>query len=265
MGPIPTTEDTQEEDQGIDLGNLSPSYAVSSTPHTRIHKDHPIDHVIGDVQSSVQTRRMTTSYSELGFIEASIEELFSVKTTKCRRSLARLPKGHRAIGTKWVYRNKKDERGIVIADDVDESSYDRSMIGSKMYLTVYSPDICQPCSLCMCKDSPLELVAYTDSDYDGDYIEGSHNHWEHNMVAFLEKSSGSAGFHQIIDFLNRSHICYALTKKPEVCVSFIRQFWRTAETLTDDNGGVKINATIDGHSLSITEGSLRRHHKMDDK
>ncbi|GJY72167.1 ribonuclease H-like domain-containing protein [Tanacetum coccineum] len=47
MGPIPTTEDTQEEDQGIDLGNLSPSYAVSSTPHTRIHKDHPIDHVIG--------------------------------------------------------------------------------------------------------------------------------------------------------------------------------------------------------------------------
>ncbi|GJW18761.1 putative ribonuclease H-like domain-containing protein [Tanacetum coccineum] len=72
MGPIPTTEDTQEEDQGIDLGNLSPSYAVSSTPHTRIHKDHPIDHVID------------------------------------------LPKGHRAIGTKWVYRNKKDERGIVV-------------------------------------------------------------------------------------------------------------------------------------------------------
>ncbi|GJV13699.1 ribonuclease H-like domain-containing protein [Tanacetum coccineum] len=45
MGPIPTTEDTQEEDQGIDLGNLSPSYAVSSTPHTRMSiKDHPIDH-----------------------------------------------------------------------------------------------------------------------------------------------------------------------------------------------------------------------------
>ncbi|GKD97487.1 hypothetical protein Tco_1381384, partial [Tanacetum coccineum] len=73
IGPIPTTEDTQEEDQGIQLGNLSPSYAVSSTPHTRIHKDHPIDHVIGDVQSSVQTRRMTTSYSELGFLSAIYE------------------------------------------------------------------------------------------------------------------------------------------------------------------------------------------------
>ncbi|GJU19191.1 hypothetical protein Tco_1152533 [Tanacetum coccineum] len=73
------------------------------------------------------------------------------------------------------------------------------------------------------------------------------------MVAFLEKSTGSAGFHQIIDFLNQSHICYALTKKPEVCVSFIKQFWRSAEASTDDNGEVKINATIDGHSLSITE------------
>ncbi|GKE27384.1 hypothetical protein Tco_1442768 [Tanacetum coccineum] len=36
------------------------------------------------------------------------------------------------------------------------------------------------------------------------------------MVAFLEKSTGSAGFHQIIDFINQSHICYALTKKPEL-------------------------------------------------
>ncbi|GJS69992.1 putative ribonuclease H-like domain-containing protein [Tanacetum coccineum] len=65
--------ESQEEDQSIDLGNLSPSYAVSTTPHTRIHKDHPIDHVIGDVQSSVQTRRMTTSYSELGFLSAIYE------------------------------------------------------------------------------------------------------------------------------------------------------------------------------------------------
>ncbi|GJY04926.1 hypothetical protein Tco_0370866 [Tanacetum coccineum] len=87
----------------------------------------------------------------------------------------------------------------------------------------------------------------------------------HNMVAFLEKSTGSAGFHQVIDFLNRSHICYALTKKPDVYISFIKQFWRSAEATTDDNGEVQITATIDGHSMSITEASLRRHLKLDDQ
>ncbi|GKA82841.1 hypothetical protein Tco_0789589, partial [Tanacetum coccineum] len=84
------------------------------------------------------------------------------------------------------------------------------------------------------------------------------------MVAFLEKSTGSAGFHQVIDFLNRSHICYALTKKPAISVSFIKQFWRSAEASTNDNEEVKIIATIDGHSMTITEASLRRHLKLDD-
>ncbi|GJW98130.1 retrovirus-related pol polyprotein from transposon TNT 1-94 [Tanacetum coccineum] len=125
MGPIPTSEDTQVEDQEIELGNISPSYAVSSTPHTRIHKDHPIDHVIGDVQSSVQTRRMTTSYSELGFLGAIYEGKTHQDLHTCLFVVSSLGKNqkeflkllvilHGAIGTKWVYRNKKDERGIVI-------------------------------------------------------------------------------------------------------------------------------------------------------
>ncbi|GKE11240.1 hypothetical protein Tco_1414791 [Tanacetum coccineum] len=84
------------------------------------------------------------------------------------------------------------------------------------------------------------------------------------MVAFLVKSTGSEGFHQVIDFLNRSHICYALIKKPDVYISFIKQFWRSAEATNDDNGEVQITATIDGHSMTITEASLRRHLKLDD-
>ncbi|GKF02314.1 hypothetical protein Tco_0029237, partial [Tanacetum coccineum] len=77
---------------------------------------------------------------------------------------------------------------------------------------------------------------------------------QHGRV--LEKSTGSEGFHQVINFLTQSHICYALTKKPDVYVSFIKQFWRSAEVTTADNGEVKINATIDGHSMTITEASL---------
>ncbi|GKD48185.1 hypothetical protein Tco_1277161 [Tanacetum coccineum] len=85
------------------------------------------------------------------------------------------------------------------------------------------------------------------------------------MVAFLEKSTGSNGFHQVIDFLNNSHISFALTKKPAVYVSFIKQFWRTAEASTDTDGTVTITATIDGHSKTLTEASLRRHLKLEDQ
>ncbi|GJT84660.1 ribonuclease H-like domain-containing protein [Tanacetum coccineum] len=52
------------------------------------------------------------------------------------------------------------------------------------------------------------------------------------------KSEGSEGFHQIIDFLNASHIQYALTENPTIYVSFIKQFWRIATAGTKDNGGV---------------------------
>ncbi|GJS84610.1 putative ribonuclease H-like domain-containing protein [Tanacetum coccineum] len=57
-GPSPASEDSHIEDQEIELGNIHQSYEVPTTPHTRIYKDHPIKHVIGDVPShTVQTRR----------------------------------------------------------------------------------------------------------------------------------------------------------------------------------------------------------------
>ncbi|GJW01509.1 putative ribonuclease H-like domain-containing protein [Tanacetum coccineum] len=57
-----------EDEPEVDLGKNTNSYAVPTTPNTRIHKDHPIDNVIGDVKSSVQTRRMTKPTSEQGFL-----------------------------------------------------------------------------------------------------------------------------------------------------------------------------------------------------
>nr|GEU74560.1 hypothetical protein [Tanacetum cinerariifolium] len=45
------------------------------------------------------------------------------------------------------------------------------------------------------------------------------------MVTYLTKSDASKGFNQIIDFLNRSSIKYALTVNPNIYVSCIKQFW----------------------------------------
>nr|GEY73312.1 reverse transcriptase domain-containing protein [Tanacetum cinerariifolium] len=66
----------------------------------------------------------------------------------------------------------------------------------------------------------------------------------HNMVAILEKSEYNVDFHPIVDFVEASHLMYALTFKPTVCVSHIRQFWSTARIKTTKEG-TKILATID--------------------
>ncbi|GJU38919.1 putative ribonuclease H-like domain-containing protein [Tanacetum coccineum] len=69
MGASHTLEATHIEfdEPEVDLGNITNSYTVPTTSNTRIHKDHPIENVIGDVKSSVQTRRMTKPTSEKGF------------------------------------------------------------------------------------------------------------------------------------------------------------------------------------------------------
>ncbi|GJZ96971.1 hypothetical protein Tco_0669305 [Tanacetum coccineum] len=51
---------------------------------------------------------------------------------------------------------------------------------------------------------------------------------------------------------------------PFIVGSLLKTIW-SAEVSNDENGEVKINAIIDGHSLSITEGSLRRHLKLADQ
>ncbi|GJY92274.1 reverse transcriptase domain-containing protein [Tanacetum coccineum] len=84
------------------------------------------------------------------------------------------------------------------------------------------------------------------------------------MVAYLQKSKGSKGFHQIIDFLNASHIQYTLTENPTIYVSFIKQFWRTTTARTSANREVELTATIDGQVKTINEASLRTHLKLED-
>ncbi|GKB30644.1 putative ribonuclease H-like domain-containing protein [Tanacetum coccineum] len=92
---IPNEEDSTKEESEVDLGNIANSYIVPNTPNTRIHKDHPIDNVIGEVQSTVQTRRMLKPTSEQGFlsdVEAIQEELLQFKRstsldTECKKQI----------------------------------------------------------------------------------------------------------------------------------------------------------------------------------
>ncbi|GJU52315.1 uncharacterized mitochondrial protein-like protein [Tanacetum coccineum] len=143
-----------DEDNGVvaDMNNLDTTIQVSPIPTTRIHKDHPLDQVIRDLQSATQTRKMSKNLKEHGFvstiqqrtnhkdlqsclfacflsqeepkkvihalkdpswIEAMQEELLQFKLQEVW-TLVDLPNKKRAIGSKWIFRNKKDERGTVI-------------------------------------------------------------------------------------------------------------------------------------------------------
>ncbi|GJS41061.1 ribonuclease H-like domain-containing protein [Tanacetum coccineum] len=143
----------EDDNAGADMNNLDTYFQVSPVSTTRIHKDHPLNQVIGDLQSATQTRKMTKNLEEYGFvtttlkqktshkdlqnclfvcflsqeepknvvqalkdpswIEAMQEELLQFKLQEVW-TLVELPNRKRAIGTKWVFKNKKDERGIVI-------------------------------------------------------------------------------------------------------------------------------------------------------
>ncbi|GKC36107.1 putative ribonuclease H-like domain-containing protein [Tanacetum coccineum] len=87
---IPNLEDTgifssayDDEDVGAeaDLNNLEIIMNVSPILTTRIHKDHPKDQIIGDINSATQTRRMTKITEEhvmmdvnSSFLYGTIEE-----------------------------------------------------------------------------------------------------------------------------------------------------------------------------------------------
>nr|GEU42381.1 retrovirus-related Pol polyprotein from transposon TNT 1-94 [Tanacetum cinerariifolium] len=75
----------EDNDTVPDMNNLDTTIKVSPTSTTRIHKDHPLDQ----------------------------EELLQFKLQEVW-TLVDLPNRKKAIGTKWVFRNKKDESGIVI-------------------------------------------------------------------------------------------------------------------------------------------------------
>ncbi|GJT54415.1 hypothetical protein Tco_0989469 [Tanacetum coccineum] len=127
VGPSHASEVTQVEDQEIELGNIPQSYAV-------------------------QQKKKGIFISQDKYVHEILRK-YNYTDVKSASTPTDLEKPLVQDGD---------------AADVDEHLY-RSMIGSLMYLTASRPDIMF--AVCACarfqysKDSPLELVAYTNSDY----------------------------------------------------------------------------------------------------
>nr|GEX29798.1 retrovirus-related Pol polyprotein from transposon TNT 1-94 [Tanacetum cinerariifolium] len=103
------SSDHEDDVEEANINNMDTTIQVSPTPTTRIHKDHPLDQVIRDLKP----KKVIHALKDPSLIESIHEELLQFKLQEVR-TLVDLPYRKRAIVTKWVFRNKKDERGIVI-------------------------------------------------------------------------------------------------------------------------------------------------------
>ncbi|GKB47098.1 putative ribonuclease H-like domain-containing protein, partial [Tanacetum coccineum] len=123
------------DDEGlvVDLTNLETIVNVSPIPTSRINSFHPLTLIPGDPKSAVQTRSKVTkssrAHASVSYVQKQRRNnhkdfqhcLFACFLSQNEPKLIsealedeNLPYGKKAIGTKWVYRNKKDERGVVV-------------------------------------------------------------------------------------------------------------------------------------------------------
>ncbi|GJU68005.1 retrovirus-related pol polyprotein from transposon TNT 1-94 [Tanacetum coccineum] len=58
------SRDDEDDGAAANMNNLDITIQVSPNPTTRIHKDHPLDQVIGDLQSATQTRKTSKNLEE---------------------------------------------------------------------------------------------------------------------------------------------------------------------------------------------------------
>nr|GEV69442.1 ribonuclease H-like domain-containing protein [Tanacetum cinerariifolium] len=165
----PTLEIDDEEDVGAeaDFFNLETCITVSPIPTARVHKDHPITQIIGDLSLAPQIRSMTRMVKDQGFENPDYLD----KVYKVIKALYRLHQAPRAwyetlanyllengfqrgkIDQTLFIKKQKDGKSASThigiekpllkdpdGEDVDVYTY-RSMIGSLMYLTSSRPDI----------------------------------------------------------------------------------------------------------------------------
>ncbi|GKA86455.1 putative ribonuclease H-like domain-containing protein [Tanacetum coccineum] len=88
-----------------DFNNMDDTINVSPIPTLRIHKDHPKDQILGDPKSAVQTR------GKIQKVSSAQQALFKLQKVWI---LVDLPSRKKEVDTKWVFKNKRDERSIFV-------------------------------------------------------------------------------------------------------------------------------------------------------
>jgi hypothetical protein len=125
---------TPHQDQSQAEEKVEPIQHEVQVPHPRIHqiiqKDHPVDNILGSISKGVTTHsRLATFCEHYSFVSSleplkveealddsdwvmAMQEELNNFTRNEVWSLVERPKQN-VIGTKWVFRNKQNEHGVV--------------------------------------------------------------------------------------------------------------------------------------------------------
>nr|GEV89285.1 hypothetical protein [Tanacetum cinerariifolium] len=105
---MPELEDiiySDDKDVGaeVDFNNLESSILVSPIPTTRIHKDHPISQIIGDLSLTIQTRSMTRAVKDQGGLSQMFGTDFHTCMFACFLSQEEPKRVHQALkDPSWI-------------------------------------------------------------------------------------------------------------------------------------------------------------------
>ena len=133
----------------------SASNQVPILQSTHIVGDHPLDTIIRDISrgvqirlrlalfcehfsfvSSIEPKKIEEALKDVDWVNAMHEELNNFTRNQVWELVER-PKGHNVIRTKWVFRNKQDQDGIVVRNKarlIAESAF-ASYVGFGVLMT----------------------------------------------------------------------------------------------------------------------------------
>ncbi|GJW08890.1 hypothetical protein Tco_1571313 [Tanacetum coccineum] len=232
-----------------DFNSLPTEIEVSPTPTLRIHNIHPKSQILGDPKSAVKTRSKVHTKSGAHALLIHIQKqqrnnhkdqqhclfacfLSQEEPKKIAEALqdGNLPHGMKVIGTKWVYRNKRDERGVVVRNEarlVAQGAFLYGTIDEEVYVS-QPPGFVDPDHL----TQGLKVVKVCKT-----------KNWENNITSpkAWDKNDIMPDFND--DSMANSHFSYSLQVQQNKGGIFISQDKYVAEILKQFDL-VNVKATI---------------------
>nr|GEZ18427.1 hypothetical protein [Tanacetum cinerariifolium] len=270
---MPALEDitysNDEEDVGVeaDFSNLEITITVSPIPTTRVHQDHPVTQIIGDLSIATQTRSMTRMVKDQGgltqinnkdFILACLTTFFLKKNprgyTKFLKILVGLKLCRRSFFNSRCKSQDKYVAKILRKFSLTDGKSASTHTDIKKPL-LKDPDVKRiirylkgklHLGLWYLKDSPFNLVAYSNSEYAG---------------ASLDRKSTTGG----CQFLGRGLISWQYKKQTVVATSSTEAKYVSAASCCNQvNAVIRLQALIDRKKVITTEDTVREALYLDD-